>query len=76
MPVSEDRLAGVAELVDAPGLGPGGHARGGSSPLARTTATRIGHGGALNSTVEPQEGNVVKVTYTQSLAIKLEKLAK
>src|SRR5256885_17139935 len=27
--------AGVAELVDAPGLGPGGESRGGSSPSAR-----------------------------------------
>ncbi len=30
------RLAGVAELVDAPGLGPGDESRGGSSPSART----------------------------------------
>lgn len=29
--------AGVAELVDAPGLGPGEAIRGGSSPFARTT---------------------------------------
>ena len=29
--------AGVAELADAPGLGPGGETRGGSSPFARTT---------------------------------------
>ncbi len=28
--------AGVAEMADAPGLGPGGETRGGSSPLART----------------------------------------
>ena len=33
--------AGVAELVDAPGLGPGGPGRGGSSPFARTTKVSI-----------------------------------
>src|SRR3954451_8722547 len=31
--------AGVAELVDAPGLGPGGESRGGSSPSARIRRT-------------------------------------
>jgi hypothetical protein len=31
------RIAGVAELVDARGLGPRGESRGGSSPFARTT---------------------------------------
>src|SRR4051812_18037278 len=31
--------AGVAELVDAPGLGPGGESRGGSSPSARIRPT-------------------------------------
>jgi hypothetical protein len=30
------RVAGVAELVDAPDLGSGGENRGGSSPSART----------------------------------------
>lgn len=30
-----DTQAGVAELADAPGLGPGGETRGGSSPSAR-----------------------------------------
>ena len=33
--------AGVAELVDAPGLGPGGETRGGSSPLTRTYLTTL-----------------------------------
>ena len=32
------RRAGVAELVDARGLGPRGENRGGSSPFARTTS--------------------------------------
>ena len=33
------RFAGVAELADAPGLGPGGATYGGSSPLARTISS-------------------------------------
>ena len=35
-----EQRAGVAELVDAPGLGPGPFGGGGSSPLARTVPTR------------------------------------
>jgi hypothetical protein len=40
------RVAGVAELVDAPDLGSGGENRGGSSPSARTKLDRcaIPHG--------------------------------
>lgn len=37
--------AGVAELVDAPGLGPGDESLGGSSPSARTTGIRVIPGG-------------------------------
>ena len=33
---NNDWHADVAELVDAPGLGPGGETHGGSSPLIRT----------------------------------------
>ncbi len=35
--------ASVAELADAPGLGPGVFGRGGSSPSARTSVPQVGH---------------------------------
>ena len=43
----KDILADVAKLVDAPGLGPGGVIRGGSSPSIRTKSLGIAQAGRV-----------------------------